>query len=100
MISREVMIMLRFSKLGFFSLFGSILTLLLQAIITLTSNDLAWKKLSVVDVVEPHYYGWTERITLFNFDSVSRYILEMPLYALFFCLTILFFTLSGLFERD
>ena len=92
--------MLRFSSLGFLSLFGSILTLLLQAIISLTSKDLAWKKLSVVNVVEPHYYSWVEHITLFNFNSMSTFILDMPLYMLFFCLTILFFILSSLFERN
>lgn len=91
--------MLRFSSLGFLALFGSILIFLLQTIVSLTNEEFAWKKLRFVDVLDPQYYSWMNDITLFNFNTYSDYILNMPLYAFLFCLTVLFFLISGLFEK-
>jgi len=91
--------MLRFSRLGFLALFGSILIFLLQSIVSLTSKDFAWKKLRFVDVLNPKYYSWMNDITILNFNTYSDYILNMPLYAVLFCLTVLFFIMSGLFEK-
>jgi len=91
--------MLRFSSLGFLALFGSILIFLLQSIVSLTSKDFAWKKLRFVDVLDPKYYGWMNDITILNFNTYSDYVINMPLYALLFCLTVLFFIMSGLFEK-
>ena len=95
----EVSNMLRFSSLGFLAMFGSILVFLLQSIISLTSKDLAWKQLRFVDVLDPKYYGWMHDITILNFNTYSDYVLNMPLYAVLFCLTVLFFLMSGLFEK-
>ena len=91
--------MLRFSSLGFLAMFGSILVFLLQSIVSLTSEDFAWRQLRFVDVLDPQYYSWMNDITLFNFNAYSDYVLNMPLYAVLFCLMILFFLMSSLFEK-
>jgi len=91
--------MLRFSSLGFLALFGSILIFLLQSITSLTSKDLVWQELRFIDVLDAKYYGWINDITLFNLNTLSNYILHMPLYAFLFCLTVLLFIMSGLFEK-
>lgn len=91
--------MLRLSSLGFFALSGSILLFIFQVIASLLNKDFVWKKLRLVDILDPKYFSWVDGITLFNFNTLSSYILDMPLYAVLFCLTILFFVFSGIFER-
>jgi hypothetical protein len=91
--------MLRFSSLGFLALFGSILIFLLQSIVSLTSKDFAWKRLRFVDVLDQKYYSWMNDVTILNFNTYSDYVLNMPLYTVLFCLTVLFFIMSSLFEK-
>ena len=91
--------MLRFSRLGFYALFSSFLIFLLQAIASLTSKDFVWKKIRFVDILDPKYYKWMNGIQLLNFNIVLDYIINMPLYAFFFCLTVLFFVISGIYEK-
>jgi hypothetical protein len=91
--------MFRLGNLGFLSLFGSIIILLLQAITSLLNKDFTWKKLRCADILDPQYYSWLDNITLFNFNSIANYVLNMPLFVLLFCLTIFFFILSGIFEK-
>ncbi len=91
--------MFRLGNLGFLSLFGSIIILLLQAITSLLNQDFAWKRLRFADILDPQYYSWLDNITLFNFNSIANYVLNMPLFVLLFCLTIFFFILSGIFEK-
>ncbi len=91
--------MFRLGNLAFLSLFGSIIILLLQAIMSLLNKDFTWKKLRFADILDPQYYNWLDNITLFNFNSIANYVLNMPLFVLLFCLTIFFFILSGIFEK-
>ena len=91
--------MFRLGNLGFLSLFGGIIILLLQAITSLLNKDFTWKKLRCADMLDPQYYNWLDNITLFNFNSIANYVLNMPLFVLLFCLTIFFFILSGIFEK-
>jgi hypothetical protein len=91
--------MFRLGNLGFLSLFGSIIILLLQAITSLLNKDFTWKKLRCADILDPQYYRWLDNITLFNFNSIANYVLNMPLFVLLFCLTIFFFILNGIFEK-
>jgi len=91
--------MFRLGNLGFLSLFGSIIILLLQAITSLLNKDFTWKKLRFADILDPQYCSWLDNITLFNFNSIANYVLNMPLFVLLFCLTIFFFILSGIFEK-
>jgi hypothetical protein len=91
--------MFRLGNLGFFSLFGSIIIVLLQTITYLLNKDLTWKKLRFADIIDPRYYNWLDNITLFNFNSIANYVLNMHLFVLLFCLTIVFFILSGIFEK-
>ena len=91
--------MLRFSRLGFYALFSSFLVFVLQTIASLMSKDFVWKKLRLVDILDPKYYSWMNEIKFLNFDMVSNYIVSMPLYAVFFCLTVIFFIISGIYEK-
>lgn len=91
--------MFRLGNLGFLSLFGSIIILLLQAITSLLNKDFTWKKLRFADILDPQDYSWLDNITLFNFNSIANYVLNMPLFVLLFCMTIFFFILSGMFEK-
>lgn len=91
--------MLRLSNLGFLALSGSILIFIFQTIASLINKDFVWKKLRLVDILDTKYFSWVDGVTLFNFNTFSNYILNMPLYAVLFCLTILFFVFSGIFER-
>ena len=91
--------MLRFSSLGLFTLFSSILIFVLQSIASLTSRDLVWKELRFVDILAPKYYTWINDIALLNFNTILSYLLNMPLYAFLFFLTLLFFILGGMFEK-
>jgi len=91
--------MFRLGNLGFLSLFGSIFILMLQAITYLLNEDFTWKKLRFADILDPQYYNWLDNITLFNFNSIANYVLNMPLSVLLICLTIFFFILSGIFEK-
>ena len=91
--------MFRLGSLGFLSLFGSIFILMLQAITYLLYEDFIWKKLRIADILDPQYYNWLDNITLLNLNSIANYVLNMPLFALLFCLTIFFFVLSGIFEK-
>ena len=91
--------MFRLGNLGFLSLFGSIIILLLQAITSLVNKDFNGKKLRFADILDPQDYRWLDNITLFNFNSIANYILNMPLFVLLFCMTIFFFILSGIFEK-
>ena len=91
--------MFRLGNLGFLSLFGSIIILMLQAITSLLNKDFTWKKLRFADILDPQHYSWLDNITLFNFNSIANYVLNMPLFVLLFCLTIFFFILSGIFEK-
>ncbi len=91
--------MFRLGNLAFLSLFGSIIILLLQAITSLLNKDFTWKKFRFLDIIDPQYYSWLYKITLFNFNSMANYILNMPLFVFLFCLTIFFFILSGIFGK-
>jgi hypothetical protein len=95
----EVVKMTKFGSLGFVALFSGIITLLLQGIVFLTSRDLAWKDLRFMDVLDPRLYTWVNDIHLLSFDVCSNYILNLPLYLVFFSLTVLFFAMNGLFGK-
>lgn len=91
--------MLRFSNLGLCSLCGSILVLLLQSIASLTSVDMTWQRLRFGDIVDPAYCGWVKGITFFNVNAAITYILNLPLYLVLLCLTVVFFVISGIYEK-
>ena len=91
--------MLRFSSLGFYALFSSFLIFLLQAIASLTSKEFVWKKLRFIDILDPKHYNWMNEITFLKFNIFLNYFINMPLYAFFFCLTVLFFIISGIYEK-
>lgn len=91
--------MFRLGNLGFLSLFGSIIILLLQAITYVLNKDFTWKKLRFADILDPQYYSWLDNITLFNVNGIANYVVNMPLFVLLFCMTIVFFILSGIFEK-
>ena len=91
--------MLNLSNLGFLSLGGSILIIIFQAIASLTSTELAWKRLRLIDILEIKDLSWIDGITLLNFNYYAKYILNIPGYVFLFSLTIIFFIMSGIFER-
>ena len=91
--------MIRLGSVGFVALLSGLLTLLLQGIVSLISRDFVWKDLRFMDVLDSKLYTWVNDIHLLNFDACSKYILNMPLYLVFFCFTVLFFIMSGIFGR-
>ncbi len=91
--------MLRFSNLGFFALFSSVIILLFQSILSLSSKDFAWQNLSLVDVLDPKYYSWVNEVALLNLNGMTSYVLNLPMFVVFFCLTIIFFVMGGIFEK-
>ncbi len=95
--------MLRINNLCFFLLGGSILTFVFQAIASLTGAgkemDFVWKKLSLADTLGAEQLSWIDNIEILNFNNFAGYILNMPMYAFLFCLTILFFIVGSIFKR-
>jgi hypothetical protein len=90
---------MKFSRLGFVSFFGSVFILLIQALNSLTSRDLVWQQIRFADVLDPDAYNWFSGGAFFKAGFVLDYILNIPLSAIFFCLMLLFFTLSVIFEN-
>ena len=91
--------MLRFSNIGFLTLLGSILLFLFQSIVSLINRNQEWQDYRIVDILEPEDYEWVNDIVLFNFDTLSNYVLNMQLFMVLFCLTVIFFIMSGIFEK-
>jgi hypothetical protein len=69
------------------------LILLFQAISSVMGNEekFAFKKLSLVSVVGQEHFNWIESISWANFQNVVSFVVNMPLFILFFCIGILFF---------
>ena len=69
------------------------LILLFQAISSVMGNEekLAFKSLSLVSVVGQEHFKWIESISWANIQNAVSFIVNMPLFILFFCIGILFF---------
>ena len=85
--------MSKFTMAGLTSWLFSGLILLFQAISSVMGNEekFAFKKLSLVSVVGQEHFNWIESISWANIQNAVSFVVNMPLFILFFCIGILFF---------
>ena len=85
--------MSKYTMAGLTSWLFSGLILLFQAISSVMGNEekLAFKSLSLARVVGQEHFKWIESISWANIQNAVSFIVNMPLFILFFCIGILFF---------
>ena len=91
--------MSKFSFLAVISLIGCVLLFGFQALATLMGTKAVWKTLSLIKLFGPKYFQWIENISFFNLEDALMFIATMPLFALLFCLSILFFIIDKLYTK-
>lgn len=92
--------MLRLGQLGYVSLLGSIVSLIMQGIASVLNEEFILKDLRLVNIIDAEIYDWAAGITLFSFNSLVEFLVNLQLFAFLFILAVLFFILSGIFERS
>ena len=90
--------MSKFTLAGIVSWLGGLLLLGFQSISSLMSVEEKWKQLNIVDVVDPQYLSWMDDISSEMIAKAVDYVVNMPLFVLFFCLGTLFFIINAFFE--
>lgn len=92
--------MFRLSQMGYVSLMGSIVMLIFQGIASVLNEEFDLKDVRMIDFVSAELHGWIEGIHLFSLNSLIDYLLNLQLFAFLFVMSIMFFVLSGIFERS
>lgn len=90
--------MSKWTYLGGICWLASGVLLLFQIIGKMVKEDYDWKMMSIVDVVEAKYLSWIDGINVEFGQQAAEYIVNMPLYLLFFALGLLFFLFSMFYK--
>ncbi len=90
--------MSKFTWAGLLSWLGGFLLLGFQGISTLMDDDGKWKSMNILDIVEPEYLEWADRIPWSIGQNAVNYLLSMPLFALLFCVGTLAFIINAFLE--
>ena len=100
-LGRKVHIMSKLTIAGLVSWFIGGLLLGFQALdgLVRSQGNLAWKKLTLMDVISKNYFEWIGGMPEGIVQSIAQYIVTMPLYLLLFCIGILFFILNALVSK-
>jgi hypothetical protein len=85
--------MSKYTMAGLTSWLFSGLILLFQAISSVMGNEekFAFKSLSLVSVFGQEHFKWIESISWASIQNAVSFLVNMPLFILFFCIGILFF---------
>ena len=69
-----------------------------QAISSLMGSEgmVAWKNLTLVDVAEKNYLNWINNIPWVSIQQAVNYVVNVPMYLLFFYFGILCFLINAL----
>ena len=90
--------MSRFSFIAFMLLIGSILLIGFRSIGKLMGAKGAWSGLSLIKLFGQKYFYWLDDISFFGLEDILLFIVNMPLFAFLFCMSILFFILDKLYS--
>ena len=91
--------MSKFSFMAFICLVGSVLLLGFQSIARLMGTTGGWKSYSLLKLFGPKYFNWLNEVSLFGIEEVLRSIVNMPLFILLFCLSILLFIIDKFYSK-
>ncbi len=83
--------MLKLKNLSLFTLVGAVLVLVCQAVSSLIRSDVGWTNWRLVDVLDAGHLAWVDGVSILNVNSVITYMLNMPVFALLFCITAVLF---------
>jgi hypothetical protein len=75
--------------------FQTIQTLMDPAATSLKKQKFTLKGFAIVDLLEPKYLEWIEKISWASIQNAVTYLVNMPLFILLFCLGIIFFLLNA-----
>ncbi len=78
-------------------LFG-LLLLGFQGISTLMDEEADWDNMTILDVVEPQYLEWVDKIPVNIVQNGVDYIISMPLFVLLFCVGTIAFIINAFTE--
>ncbi len=79
--------------------FQTISTLMDPSATSLKKQKFALKGLSLVDLIDPQYLEWIDRISWESIQMGVTYIFNMPLFILLFCIGTIFFILNAFSSR-
>ena len=85
--------------LGIISCVGALILIIFQAISSVMGTVAVWKNLTLVDILEPELFAWTDKIPWFGIEKMLDYLFNMPLFLLLLCIGILSLIISGLFNK-
>lgn len=91
--------MTKFSLTGIFSCLAGCILVGFEALSVLMGTEGGWKSLKLTTVIDPKHFAWIDEASFFGLERVPEYIVNMPLFMLFFCIGILFFVLDYFFGR-
>jgi len=91
--------MSKFTFMAFIFLVGSILLLGFQSIARLMGTKGIWKSLSLIKFFGPKYFHWIDDISFFGLEEILLFIVNMPLFAFLFCMSILFFIFDKFYTK-
>jgi hypothetical protein len=91
--------MLRLSRLCYISFMGSIILLIFQGIASVLNEEFAMKDLRLINFINAGINEWAADITLFSFNNLFDYLVNLQMFVFLFILSVVFFILSSVFER-
>ncbi|MBN1932093.1 MAG: hypothetical protein JW786_10855 [Desulfobacterales bacterium] len=91
--------MSKFTILGIISCIGALILIIFQAISSVMGTEAVWKNLTLVDIFEPEFFAWTDKVSWFGIEKMLDFLIAMPLFLLLLCIGILSLIIGGLFTK-